>query len=72
MRVIEADLDADPGLLAPGPGLRDAALPQGAVRVSAALLEADIPHASVIPHTRGAGVTGAAQGRPYTPVLRVW
>ena len=51
MRVIEADLDADPGLEAPGPGLGDAALPQGAVSVCAALLKADIPDTGVLTHT---------------------
>ena len=72
MGVIEADLDADPGLLPPGPSLGDAALPQGAVRVSAALLETDISDTSVVTDTRGAAVTGAAQGGPHTAVLRIW
>ena len=74
VRVIEADLDADPGLEALGPGLGDAALPQGAVRVGAALLEADIPDTGVFTHTRAwdwAAVTRAAQRRPHTAVLRI-
>ena len=75
VRVVEADLDADPGLRRPGPGLGDAALPQGAVGVCPALLETHVPHTGVVSNTdraAGAGVgRRAAQRGPHTPVLGV-
>ena len=73
MSVVEADLDADFGLLA-GLGLSDAPLAQGTVGVGLTGLEADISHtgvAGVTPSGRAAVPRTTAHGCPHTAVLRV-
>ena len=73
-RVVEADLDADPGVGARGGlGLGDAALAQRAVRVGGAALQTHVPHAAVAgPAAAAAAVArAAADGCPHAAVLGV-
>ena len=73
MSVVEADLDADFGLLA-GLGLSDAPLAQGTVGVRLTGLEADISHTGVAGVTArpGTAVPGStSHGCPHTTVLGV-
>lgn len=73
MGVVEADLDADLGLLA-GLGLGDAPLAQGTVGVGLTGLEADISHTGVagVTASPGTAVPGpAAHGCPHTAMLGV-
>ena len=71
--VVEADLDADPGVGARGGlGLGDAALAQRAVRVGAAALQTHVPHAAVAgPAAAAAVARAAAYGGPHAAVLGV-
>ena len=76
MRVVEADLDADPGVGARGGlGLGDAALAQRAVRVGGAALQTHVPHAAVAGPAAAAAVAAvaraAADGCPHAAVLGV-
>ena len=73
VRVVEADLDADPGVGARGGlGLGDAALAQRAVRVGGAALQTHVPHTAVAGPTAAAAVAGAAaDGCPHAAVLGV-
>ena len=73
MGVVEADLDADLGLLA-GLGLSDAPLAQGTVGVRLTGLETDVSHTGVAGVTASPGTAvarPAAHGCPHTAVLRV-
>ena len=69
MGVIEANLDTHFHIWW-GIIVCDASLPQGALGVAVAPLQAHVPHAGVVPHT--GAVPPAAQGGPHTPVLGVW
>ena len=75
VRVVEADLDADPGVGARGGlGLGDAALAQRAVRVGGAALQTHVPHAAVARPAAAAAVAvarAAADGCPHAAVLGV-
>ena len=75
VRVVEADLDADPGVGARGGlGLGDAALAQRAVRVGGAALQTHVPHAAVARPAAAAAAAvarAAADGCPHAAVLGV-
>ena len=74
-RVVEADLDADPGVGARGGlGLGDAALAQRAVRVGGAALQTHVPHTAVAGPAAAAAAAvarAAADGCPHAAVLGV-
>ena len=75
VRVVEADLDADPGVGARGGlGLGDAALAQRAVRVGGAALQTHVPHTAVAGPAAAAAAAvarAAADGCPHAAVLGV-